>query len=887
MAARGSRAPANDPLTPVLPPHLHKLIRPGHNLPLPVTSFIGREHQIAEIKRLLQSPSGPDRSDGSQGRILTLTGPGGCGKTRLAIRVALEIVPEFPDGVWWIELEAVSDPTLVPQAVVAALGVSEQTNRPLMETLLDALWSRRMLLVLDNCEHLLAACGRLARTLLQACPDLLILATSRAVLNIPGEIAWAVPSLTYPDRQDAYPSEMDLATRLNHYESVRLFLERAAAVPPGFILTDQNAAGVAQICHRLDGIPLAIELAAARVKLLTVQQIASRLDHCFNLLSRGSEIVSPRHQTLRATVEWSYDLLPEKEQALLRRLSVFAGSFTLSAAEVICTGADLAEVETLDLLSDLVDESLVLVSEREPLEEARYRLLEMIRQFSQEKLEEAGEAGSVQDRYLDFFLRLAEEAEPKLISAEQVAWLRRLDAEYDNLREAIRWLTTNQGLEPDVQSEYARSALRLAGALWLYWEIRGYFAEGRGWLERALAISSVEPALARAKALSGAGTFAWRQGDIPQAINYHQESLDLYRELGDLSGTAFALNNLAVQVHDQGEHERATSLLEGALDLYREIGEAWGLALVLNNMASIMLDLGDHKRAATLLEEGLVFARQSGDQRFIAGVLIHLGELTHDQGEDRQALIHFGEALRLYDELGDRLPPTYIRCMLGEIAYNQGDLGRATALFRESLAVCRELGNKRGLAESLEGLAKVLQAGDNLQAAVRLLGFAESLRQATGMPLMQAEQAQYDRNLAALRARLGDDSFAEELAIGHAMALDQATSYANLHASITESAAQPKSSASQPRLRSLREATRLELGGLTARESQVAVLIAWGRSNREIASELVVGLKTVEAHVTRILSKLGFTSRAQIAAWAVAKGLAEAPHDLDSLAKQD
>jgi predicted ATPase len=400
-------------------PALRTSERAPHNLPSELSSFVGREKELSEVKRLLADT-----------RLLTLTGSGGCGKTRLALAAATDLLEEFEEGVWMVELAPLADPALVPQAVASTLGVREQPGRSPTETLSDYLSSKQVLLVLDNCEHLIEACAVLAEALLHSCPELRILATSREALGITGEVAWLVPSLSLPDLRHLPEIES-----LPRYESARLFVERTTAVKPTFALTERNATAVAQVCYRLDGIPLAIELAAARAKVLSVEQISERLDDCFRLLAAGSRTAMPRHRTLHATMDWSHDLLPDEEQTLFRRLSVFAGGFTLEAAESVCAGKDLQRDEVLELLSHLVDKSLVAVWEKDG--ETRYRLLETVRQYGREKLSESGEEGHLWERHAGYYLALAAKAEPELKGAGQVEWLQRFEWEHDNLRAAI------------------------------------------------------------------------------------------------------------------------------------------------------------------------------------------------------------------------------------------------------------------------------------------------------------------------------------------------------------------------------------------------------------------------------------------------------------------
>jgi predicted ATPase len=660
-------------------------IRTG--LPMPLTSFVGREREVAEVRRLLTTT-----------RLVTLTGTGGVGKTRLALQVAAELVGSYPDGVCLVELAPLADPVVVPQAVASALRVREQPGRPLQQTLADALRDRRLLLVLDNCEHLVTACAELAGALLRFCPDLHILATSREVLRIGGETAWRVPPLKLPPLVSAGPSPATsspvllLLQEVERSEAVRLFIARAAVALPGFALTDGNAPTVACICHRLDGLPLAIELAAARVSALGLEQLAARLADRFRLLTGGSRTALPRHQTLRATLEWSYALLAEPEQRLFDRLAVFAGGWTLEAAEAVGAGDGIESADVLELLIHLVDKSLVVAQEG-LRGEAWYRLLETLREYGWEGLTRSGGADATLRRHVAFFLALAERAEPELMGAEQRVWLGRLEHQHDNLRAALRWT---------MESGEAELGLRLAGALGWFWSFHGHYSEGRRWLEGLLGVAGGGGAAAlaatRAKALSSAGHLAIYQGDYSRAAALLEESLVMFRDLGDKGGIAGSLLRLGITARYQGDYRRAVALEEESLRLFRDLGDKYGITHTLMNLGAAATDQGDYRRA-TALEE---------------------------------------ESLRLSQDLGDKLWSAYALLNLGRIAWYQGDYGRAAAVLEESLTIFRDLGDKRGMALGMEGLAAVACAQEQPERAARLFGAAQAVREAIGMPLFVA-----------------------------------------------------------------------------------------------------------------------------------------------------
>jgi predicted ATPase len=557
--------------------------------------------------------------------------------------------------------------------VASTLGVREQPGRSLTEALSNHLRYKEMLLVLDNCEHLVEACAELAEALLHSCPELRVLATSREALGITGEVAWPVPSLSLPDLR-----RLPAVESLPRYESARLFVERVLAVKPSFTLTERNAVAVAQVCYRLDGIPLAIELAAARAKVLPVEQIADRLDDCFRLLAAGSRTAMPRQRTLHATMDWSHELLPDEERILFRRLSVFAGGFTLEAAELVCAGEELERDEVLELLSHLVDKSLVLVAEQ--YGEARYRLLETVQQYAREKLSESGEAERFRERHAGYYLALAEEAEPELKGERQLAWLERFEREHDNLRASISW---------SLQRSNLQDAAQLGWALWLFWWIHGHFAEGRRWMEQALSAegSPAMPMSARAQTLFVAGTMACGQGDHRSAEPLLEESVALFRELGDRRGVAYALGSAAVLAITQERYERGIVCSEEATDLFLEVGDEWGAAPMLGCSAVGWLNLGDHGRAKILAERGLALCRETGDKH---GTSIALGTLAG-------------------------------------VAQAERNHERARDLFEEGLAVSVALGNEADIVHSLEGLASVAGAEGLLVRAARLWGAVEAL----------------------------------------------------------------------------------------------------------------------------------------------------------------
>jgi non-specific serine/threonine protein kinase len=744
-------------LHPALPAEFPPLLSPQAprtNLPAALSSFIGREAEQAAVRALLAGH-----------RLVTLTGEGGSGKTRLALAVADELLEEYPDGVWLVELAALSDPTLVVQAVAQALGVREEPGRPLLATLSDYLREKALLLLLDNCEHLVAACAELASGLLRACSKLSILATSREGLAVGGEERWRVPMLTVPGAGRQVTLE-----QLPSYEAVRLLVERGLASRAGFGMTAQNAWAVEQVCRRLDGLPLALELAAARLATLSIEQVAQRLDDRFRLLTGGSRSALPHQQTLRATLDWSHALLSDLEPVLFRRLSVFAGGWTLEAAEAVCAGEGIEQEDVLDLLSRLVQRSLVRVEEGDG--EPRYLLLETVRAYSREHLAASGEEATTRSRHLDWCVALAEEAEPRLRGPDQGVWLDRLEREHDNLRVALGWARESGDVE---------LGLRLAGAVRRFWEVRGYVSEGWGWFEALLPGADATPAAARASALHGAGTLARDQGDYDRAAALHEEGLALRRALGDKLGIAASLNNLGGVAYYQGDYGRAAALMEESLALKRELGDTWGIANSLGNLGVVAYYQGDYGRAATLYEEALALQREVGDTWGIANSLGNLGDVAARQGDHGRAATLYEEALALGRELGVTRGSASLLYYLGVVTYRQGEYGRAAALLTEGLLLSRDL-DARNLRALVEAIAWVAAARGQALRAARLAGGAEALWESLGVRVPPDEQADHEADheqaVQVMRAALGEEAFATAWAEGRALSLDQAMALA-------------------------------------------------------------------------------------------------------------
>jgi predicted ATPase/DNA-binding CsgD family transcriptional regulator len=776
-------------------PGMHEPTSPRNNLPLQLSSMVGRDRERKEAGRLLA-----DR------RLLTLTGPGGSGKTRLALAVAGDVAGGFEDGVWWVALASLSDRELVAQAVASVLGAREQPGRSLGETLADHLASRETLLILDNCEHLVDACARLADALLRSCPNLRVLSTSREALGVAGEMVLLVPPLSLPD-----PGHLPPPEELERYEAVRLFVERARYATSSFELTARNASAVARLCSNLDGIPLAIELAAARTKVLSVAQISSRLAENFRLLRSKSHTADPRQQTLAATLEWSHELLSEPERVLFCRLSVFAGGFTLEAAERVCAGGDIGEDDVLDLLSRLIDKSLVLTDEH--LGEVRYRLLETVRQYGREKLEELGEAGEVRHRHAAWFLALAERAEPELKRRQQVVWLARLEKEHDNLRAAMRWLLREGDTE---------TAVRFAWVLWLFWWYHGYQGEGRRYAEEMLEKANFLPADVRARAIY-----------VRAAVSYGLESMDLTMRLCEESAV-----------------------------LFRQVGDGPGLAVTLGVRGITALQQGHVELARSSFEEGLEIFREMDDKWGIVSTLAHLGIIPFGAGDNAGATRYFEEAVALSHDIGGRIPAAYISLYnLALIARSEGDDGRASGLYVEGLNLAVEVGDKANVAYCLEGLAGLIGHHGEPERAVRLYGASEALLESVGAPLYvhAQDRAIYEKAVETLRSRLGEDAFQAAWAEGRVMTSEQAVDYALQDmATPTE---EPPQHADYP-------------AGLSAREVDVLKLVAQGLTNARIAKELFISPNTVNRHLNSVYHKLGVSSRAAATHFAAEHNLA-------------
>lgn len=651
-----------------------------NNLPLSLTSFIGRRKDLDELENLLW-----------HSRLLTITGPGGAGKTRLAIQVAQIVQGSFPDGVWFIDLAPLSNTSFLSQHVMNVLGMREEAGYTPDQTLMDALRNKVILLVFDNCEHLLPEAAQLVEILLGGAPRVRILATSREKLDLSGEIVWRIPPLSSPEAIEAPSLE-----NLMEYEAVRLFQDRATAASSDFRITGENAAAVTKICTHLDGNPLAIELAAARVRVLPVEEIEARLDDRFRFLV-GSRNAPPRQQTLRALVDWSYDLLNEKERMLLQRLSVFSGSWTLAAAEKICSGADIEDWEVLDLLTGLIDKSFVTGEIRNGRE--RYHFLETIYKFSRGRLLESNESNRFARQHAEYFLKLTVESYGKEWGPEQTSWLMWLDEESDNLRAALEWLSQSAGDE--------ELLLQMAGSLWRYWEIRGFFTEGRAWLETALAKSSNTRDYWRANGLGGAGHLARQQGDYEQAKILHEQSLALFQELGFKLGIARQLNALGEIAHFQGDYANAIELHTESLSIRHEISDKEGVAVSLRQLGVIARDRGKYNYAEELLEESLKLEHELGDKLFIALSLNDLGLVAHHLSEFERAISLFKEAMSMQRELNDRLSLSNSLQNMANVIKDQGDFVEAELLYKECLALKQELGDKRGISRVTTALSEV------------------------------------------------------------------------------------------------------------------------------------------------------------------------------------
>jgi len=710
-----------------------------------------------------------------------------------------------------------------------------------LATLSEALHTCHLLLVLDSCEHLVGPCAELAERLLRACVHLRILVTSLEPLRIAGESIWAVPALSVPA-----PARHTSAEELVNYDGVRLFVERAGAMRLGFTLTDRNAPIIAQLCRQLDGLPLALELAAAWVKTLNPEQIAARLEDRFRLLTGGSRTAMLRHQTLRGAIEWSYSLLTVDEQTVFDRLSVFAGGCRLDAIEAVCAGDGLGEEDTLPLLDRLIDTSLVVAEDRHG--ERRYRLLESLRLYGRERLVTSGEAESTSRRHAEHFLALAEAVEPALWGSDAVAWLDRLEIEHDNLRAALRWATGHGEVE---------IALRLGAALSRFWQVHAHLSEGLKWLESALAGTTAASTATRARALDAAGRLARDRAGYDQAWALYEESLGLRLELEDSRGTALALNNLGIVAQLQGDYDRAIAVHQESLVLFRALGDERGVALSLLTMGTMAQLQGDHARATAHYDESLVLFRTLGDTRGIAAVLSSLGTLASSRGDFVAADELYVESAVLFRELGDSRDVAACLSNQAGIARDRGDLGRATTLAQESLVLFHELADHRGIAVCLELIGSAVAAQGQTERGTRLLAAGETVRETTGVNRPAARGAEQERTVAALRSILGADDFARSWEAGQRVPIDEIVAEALIPAAPAAAERSARGTRSSP---------------LTRREGEVAALIAQGLTNRQIGEALFIAERTADTHVEHILAKLGIGSRTQVAAWVVEQG---------------
>ncbi|HET9223432.1 MAG TPA: tetratricopeptide repeat protein [Roseiflexaceae bacterium] len=739
-------------IAPDLPadfPALRTLTTHQANLPIQPTPLVGREREVAFVR---------DRLRQDDVRLLTLTGPGGVGKTRLALQVAAEVVDDFSDGVFFVDLASVRDASLVVARIAQVLDVEEVGGQPLLERLNGHLRGKQLLLLLDNFEQVVAAAPLVAE-LLSGCADLKILITSREVLRLRGEKHVPVSPLALPE-----PKLVPSPAELTQYAAVKLFIQRAQDARPEFAVTEENASAIAQICVRLDGLPLALELAAARTKLFTPQALLVHLEQHLATLSGGARDLPMRQQTLHDTIGWSFDLLDAGEQLLFRDLAVFVGGCTVEAIEAVCYQVDESPAKLLDALMALIDKSLLCQIEG-PDDAPRFTMLEVIRAYALERLDVSGEAYELKRRHMTYYLALAETAAPEITGPQQQAWLDLLEQDHDNVQAALQWALDQRELE---------TALKFCRALWKFWQCHSYYSVGRRWMDAVLAKSRLLRLPVRSQVLCGAGWLAFSQNDNVRASALFDESLALARELHDPCNMAMALHGVGEMAQLQGDYSRARALYDESLALFRELGETVEIAWSLDHLAALAGEQGDYIQALALGEESLASFRQIGHSWGIAVTLRHLAQVAYAQGDLAQAKARYQEVWALLQDLGDKAGLAWALVSLADIAELEGDYARAAALFKKSLLLAKNLRDNAGIAFCLTRLADVAMAQEHFEQAARLLGATEGLFDSHDTQLDPAVQRQWARSVAALRTRLNQATVAAAWAVGRAMSFEQA-----------------------------------------------------------------------------------------------------------------
>lgn len=752
-------------------PPLKTLDARPNNLPAQLTSFIGREKEMKDIKLHLLKSS-----------LLTLLGPGGTGKTRLALQAGAEMIDDFENGVWLVELAAITEPSFVAGEIASVFNLKSAGSKEIIEILRNYLREKELLLILDNCEHLIHECASITDQLLHTCKKLKILTSSREPLQISGEIVYSVPSLSMPNTKVSLT-----AKALTQYESVQLFVDRATSVKSDFKVTNENAPALAQLCYDLDGIPLAIELASARINVLPVEKILERLKDMFNLLTRGNRTLLPRQQTLRALIDWSYDLLSEKEKILLQRVSIFTGGWTLEAAEAICSDEPLEELEILDLISNLINKSLVKMYESE--NESRYIMLETIRKYGEEKLSASKEKLNIQNKSFEFFYKFIEGSDTKLSGSEQRVWIRQINTEYENIRESLRWALEN----------VPESALKMSIELGKFWELQSHFKEALETLGKCLENSLKVDPLSKAKGIFWKGFFSVQQAKYKEANECLNQSIGMFRELNYKEGEAMALislatiavfevdyekinlysdqslvlsgeinnrsyiarnlQNIAIGLMQQGKHDEARKKFEESIAIYRELNDPVQLAKIIGNIGALEYLMTNYDKARIVLEESLLIRHELGDKQGISIALVNIGAVAYMQKDYDNARRILEQSLVILKELGDRRIYVTPLSTLGTVAYETGDIPLAVKYLNESLIISHEVGDKYTMAKCFEGFADILIQLKKFESACKLTSKYFSLLESTQKNVIEGETIRVETMRASIKENLSDEEF--------------------------------------------------------------------------------------------------------------------------------